>query len=97
MKKIKYCIALQIEFFQSGILLHQSNYTEKILKRFSIDKANPLITPMVARSMNVEKIPFRYREDNKEVLGPEVLYLSAIGALMYLTSYTRSDLSLIHI
>ena len=35
----KYCIGLQIEHLQSGILLHQSNYTEKVLKRFNMDKA----------------------------------------------------------
>ena len=43
--KIKYCIGLQIDHFQSGILLHQSNYTEKVLKRFNMNKANPLSTP----------------------------------------------------
>ena len=56
--EIKYCIGLQIEHFQSGILLHQSNYTEKVLKRFNMDKVNPLSTPMVVRSLNVEKIHF---------------------------------------
>ena len=91
--KTKYCIGLQIEHFQSGILLHQSNYTEKVLKRFNMDKANPLSTPMVVRSLNVEKDPFRPREDNEEVLGPEVPYLSAIGALMYLANCTRPDIA----
>ena len=70
--KTKYCIGLQIEHFQSGILLHQSNYTEKVLKRFKMDKANPLSTPMVVRSLNVEKDPFRPLEDNEEVLDPKV-------------------------
>ena len=31
-------------------------------------------------------------ENNEEIIGPEVPYLSAIGALMYLVNYTRSDI-----
>ena len=72
--------------------MHQSNYIEKVLKSFNIDKTNPLSTPMIVR-LNVEKNPFRPREDNEEVLSPEVPYLSAIGALMYLTNYTRPDIA----
>jgi hypothetical protein len=30
----------------------------------------------------MEKDPFRPRDDNEDVLGPEFPYLSAIGALM---------------
>ena len=45
LRKTKYYIGLQIEHLQSGILLHQSTYTEKVLKRFNMDKANPLSTP----------------------------------------------------
>ncbi|XP_035835803.1 secreted RxLR effector protein 161-like [Helianthus annuus] len=48
---------------------------------------------MVVRSLNVENDPFRPCGDNKEVLGREVPYLSAIGALMYLTNFTRPDIS----
>jgi hypothetical protein len=47
-------------------------------------KAHPLSTPMVVRSLDVKKDYFRPREDDKEILGPELPYLSAIGALMYL-------------
>ena len=32
-------------------------------------------------------------EEDEEVLGPEVPYLSAIGALMYLTNNTRPDIA----
>ena len=84
----KYCIALQIEHLKSRILLHQSNYTEKVLKHFSMDKVNPLSTPMVVRSLNVENDPFRHREDNGEIFGPKVSYLSVIGAIMYLVNCT---------
>ena len=41
--KIKYWLGLQIEHMHNGIFVHQSNYIEKILKRFNIDKANRLI------------------------------------------------------
>ena len=91
--KTKYCLGLQIEHMSNGILVHQTNYTEKLLKSFNMEKANPLSTPMVVRSLNVENDPFRPCEDNEEVLGPEVPYLSAIGALIYLTNCTRPDIS----
>ncbi|CAL9019215.1 unnamed protein product [Prunus brigantina] len=48
---------------------------------------------MVVRSLDVKKDPFRPREDNEEVLGHEVPYLSAIGALMYLANCTRPDIA----
>ncbi|XP_074306298.1 secreted RxLR effector protein 161-like [Silene latifolia] len=41
---------------------------------------------MVVRSLDIDKDPFRPRENNEEILGPEVPYLSAIGALMYIAS-----------
>ena len=86
----KYCIGLQIEHLKSGIFLHQSNYTDKVLKRFNMDKTNPLNNPMVVRSLRVDNDPFRPREDDEKVLGPEVSYLSAIGALMYLPNCIRT-------
>ncbi|XP_074318476.1 secreted RxLR effector protein 161-like [Silene latifolia] len=48
---------------------------------------------MVVRSLDIDKDPFRPRENNEEILGPEVPYLSAIGALMYIASHTRPDIS----
>ena len=58
-----------------------------------MDNARPLSTPMVVRSLDVNKDPFRPRMDDEELFGPEVPYLSAIGALMYLASHTRPDIS----
>ena len=64
----KYCIALQIEHLQSEILLHQANYTEMVLKCFSINKTNLLSTPIVVRSLNVEKIHFAVAKIMKRFL-----------------------------
>jgi hypothetical protein len=57
-----------------------------MLKYFNMDKAHPLSTPMVVRSLDVKKDPYRTRENNEKDFGPEVPYLSAIGALMYLAN-----------
>ncbi|CAM8895734.1 unnamed protein product [Rhodiola kirilowii] len=91
--KTKYCLGLQIEHIQNGIFVHQSNYTKKIIKRFNMDKSNPLSTPMVVRSLDVNNDPFRPCEDSEEILGQEVPSFSAIGALMYLTNCTRPDIA----
>ena len=91
--KTRYCLDLQIEYCLNGVFIHQSSYTEKVLKRFYMDKSHPLSSPMVVRSFEVTKYPFRPKEENEELLGPEVPYLSAICALMYLANYTRPDIS----
>ncbi|KAL0551378.1 hypothetical protein IC582_010464 [Cucumis melo] len=91
--KTKFCLGLQIEHLADGIFIHQSTYTEKILKRFYMDKAHPLNIQMVVRSLDVKKDIFRPREDNEELLGLEVPYLSAIGVLMYLANNTRPDIA----
>ena len=48
---------------------------------------------MIVRSLNVKKNPFCPREDNEEILDPEILYLSAVGALIYLTNCPWPDIS----
>ena len=91
--KTKFCIGLQIEHFPNGVLVHQSTYIKKILKRFNMDKAHPLSSLMVVRSLDVKNDPFRPCENGEELLGPEVPYLSAIGALMFLGNCTRPDIA----
>ena len=43
---------------------------------------------MVVRSLEVTKDPLRPKEENEELLGPEVQYLSATGVVMYLANDT---------
>ncbi|KAL6138174.1 hypothetical protein ACLB2K_063459 [Fragaria x ananassa] len=87
--KTKYCLGLQIEHSATGVLVHQSAYTEKILKHFSMDKAHSLSTPMVVRSLDIHNDPFRPRQDDEDTLGPKVPYMSVVGALLYLAQCTR--------
>ncbi|GJY42003.1 disease resistance CC-NBS-LRR class family protein [Tanacetum coccineum] len=66
---------------------------DKILKRFNMNKAHPLSLLMVGRSLDRELDPFRPKEHDEDILGPEIPYLSAIGALMYLASNIRLDIA----
>ena len=91
--KTKFCLGLQIEHFPNGVLVHQLTYIKKVLKLFYMDKAYPLSSQMVVRSLDVKKDSFRPYEKDEELLGPEVPYLSAIGALMYLANYTCPDIA----
>ncbi|KAM2692792.1 hypothetical protein EV2_007046 [Malus domestica] len=93
LKKSRYYLGLEIEHFSNGILVHQSNYTQKVLRRFNEDKAKPSSTHMVVRTLDAKQDPFRPKEDDEEILEPEVPYLSATRALLYLAQNTRLDIS----
>ena len=73
--------------------MHQMAYTEKVLKRFNMADCHSLTSPMVVRSLGLDTDPFRPKMDDEDDLGPEMPYLSAIGALMYLATHTRPDIS----
>ena len=90
--KKNFCLGLQIEHFPTGVLVHHSAYTKKILKRFYMDKAHPLSSPMIVRSLDMKNDQFHPCENGEELFSPEVPYLSVIGALMYLANCTRSDI-----
>ena len=57
-----------------------------------MDKSHPLSSPMVVQSLEVTKELFQPKEENEELLGLEVPYLSVIGALMYLENYTQPNI-----
>ncbi|KAI5680773.1 hypothetical protein M9H77_02000 [Catharanthus roseus] len=48
---------------------------------------------MAIRFLDTKKDPFRPQEDNEKLLGLEVPYLSAIGALIYLANNTLLDIA----
>ena len=90
--KTKFCHGLQIEHFPNGVLVHQSAYIKKVLKRFYMDKVHHLSSLMVVRSLDVKNDLFLPSEKDKELLGSEVPYLSVIGTLMYLATCTRPNI-----
>ncbi|XP_070035250.1 uncharacterized mitochondrial protein AtMg00810-like [Nicotiana tomentosiformis] len=91
--KTKLCLGLQIEHLPNETFVHQSAYIEKVLKQFYMDGAHPLSTPMIVRSLDMNKDPFRPQEKNEEFFDSEVPYLSEIGVLMYLANTTRPGIT----
>ena len=52
--KTKFSIVLQIEHFPNGVLVYQSTYIKKVLKRFYMDKTHPLSPLMVVLEKRVK-------------------------------------------
>ena len=53
-----------------------------------MNKTYSLNTPMVDWSLDVKKDHFRPQEEDEEILGLEVPYISAIDTLMYFANCT---------
>ena len=58
-----------------------------------MDKAHPLSSPTIVRLLNVKNDSFRPCKNGEKLLGPKVLYLSVISALMYLAKCTYSNIA----
>ena len=58
-----------------------------------MDKSHPVNSPLVVRSLVVNKDPFLPKEENEELFSPKVPYLSAINALMYLANCTKTNIT----
>ena len=82
--ELTHFLGLQIRQQDSGIFLSQSKYAKKLVKKFGLEAASSIRTPM---SPNVNLIV--------DLLGKSVdssLYRSMIGSLLYLTA-SRPDIS----
>jgi hypothetical protein len=66
--RTKFYLGLQLEHLQMSILVHQSAYVQKILKKFNMDKAYSARTPIFVRALEKDTDPFRSKEEGEEVL-----------------------------
>ena len=82
--KTKCCLGLQLEHRPSGILVHQSAYIQKILKKFNIDKSYHNKTLIVVHSLEIKKDPFRPRDFGEKILGPRFHILVSLEPLCIL-------------
>ena len=86
------CLALQISHLPDGaVLLHQTAYTRRLLKRFGMHHANSLAAPMIGRSRTFQD-PYTSASEEEEEVDKQG-YLAAVGALLYLATFTTPDIS----
>jgi len=79
-KPVTYFLGIEIDQQSLGsVKIHQSAYTEKLLKQFGMSECRPCVTPIISSEKATDSVKFLYR--------------SAVGALMYLMTGTRADIA----
>ena len=70
--------------------LSQSDYIHKVLKRFNMDNAKPISTPLLTTIQLLDRESPSTEEDRK--LNGKIPYASVVGSIMYAMVVTRPDL-----
>ncbi|XP_025611754.1 uncharacterized mitochondrial protein AtMg00810-like [Arachis hypogaea] len=83
MGELNFFFGLQIKQTAEGIFIHQEKYAKELVKKFGMDCAKPMGTPMHP-NIKLDK-----DEHGRDV--DETRYRGMIGSLMYLTS-SRPDI-----
>ncbi|KAK8930958.1 hypothetical protein KSP39_PZI016350 [Platanthera zijinensis] len=83
MGKLKYFLGLQVKQSEDGIFISQTKFTNELLKKFGMENATSMRTPM-GSTMSLDK-------DEKGKPFDETKYRSIIGSLLYLTA-SRPDI-----
>ena len=83
MKELNYFLGLQIKQLKEGIFINQAKYIKDLIKKFGMEDATPVSTPM-STSIKLDS-------DEKGKSVDIKLYRSMIGSLLYLTT-SRLDI-----
>ncbi|KAL9252498.1 Retrovirus-related Pol polyprotein from transposon RE2-like protein, partial [Drosera capensis] len=83
MGELKYFIGLQVQQLKGGIFINQSKYLQNTIKKYGLDNASHMKTPM-STSIKIEK-----DEPRKKI--NQTMYRGIIGSLLYLTA-SRPDI-----
>ena len=93
LEQTSFWLGLQLSHIPGGnIFLHQTTYTQKLLRRFGMDKSTPLAAPMIGCSKTADD-PYKPCESEEEEFHNKTRYLAVVGALLYLFTFTRPDIS----
>ena len=86
MGELNYILGVTVDQNVEGIWIGQPAYTKKVLEKFQMDEAKPVSTP-VDTSVKLTKTD----EDSEAV--DQGSYQSAVGSLLYLSTWTRPDIT----
>ena len=83
MGELNFFLGLQIKQTSNGTMIHQQKYVNELIKRFGMESAKPIDTPISPST--------RLVEDDRSPSVEEKLYRGMIGSLPYLTA-SRLDI-----
>jgi Reverse transcriptase (RNA-dependent DNA polymerase) len=86
MGELTYFLGLQVKQTKEGTFVHQSKYTQDLLRRFEMENSKPIMTPIGATTT------LDPDEDGEPVDQKE--YRSMIGSLLYLTT-SKQDIQFV--
>ena len=85
MGSLHFCLGVSVEQSTDKIKLSQKQYIQKLLKRYELDDANPVCTPM---DLNVRLVA----DDGLSKPTDKSRYQSMVGSLLYVAVATRPDI-----
>ena len=88
--ELTWLLGCKVEQSPGRVRLHQEKYCNDVLKRFQMSDCNPVSTPCEANMHLTDADCPPLDKRNPEVVRD---YQMCIGALMYLTCFTRGDCS----
>ena len=88
-------ITIQRNRQERNIVMHQADYTERVLEKFNMKECKPQSTPMVTRQVKNRNKKIKLNTEDSETIEElkKVPYREAIGSLMYLANATRPDIA----
>ena len=83
---VKQFLGVNVEYHNDKIFIHQSEFALALLRKFNFDNAKPVNTPIETSTKLISAT------DDDKLFDIE-MYQSAVGALLYLATRTRPDIS----
>jgi hypothetical protein len=80
--KMRFFLGIEVVQRADGIFINQKKYALEVLKRFKMDRSNPVHNPIV--------LGCKLSKDEDGVKVDSTFYKQVVGSLMYLTA-TRPD------
>ncbi len=86
MGELQYCLGVNFHQLENTISLSQKQYLLKLLKKYKLQEANPVSTPM---DLNVKLM----KDDGHSKKVDSVQYQSMVGSLLHAARATRPDIA----
>ena len=83
---LNYFLGMQVIQKSGKVWIRQPTYAEKVLSKFGMDNARPVVTPVDPNSKLI-------KATDESELHNQPEYQSAVGSLLYLSSATRPDIT----